>query len=95
MKAARCLFSGVCRKSVFVRAKARTTAEVRLDELNGLPDEVIDILALKRAGVVAQQTLRAKVFASGELAKAVKLKGIGVTKGARAAVEKAGGSIED
>ncbi|MDP7094224.1 MAG: uL15m family ribosomal protein, partial [Gammaproteobacteria bacterium] len=42
-----------------------------------------------------QQTTRAKVFASGEIDKAVKLKGVGVTKGARAAIEKAGGSIEE
>jgi large subunit ribosomal protein L15 len=79
----------------FRSAKARTYAEVRLNELNSIADEVIDLLALKRAGVIAQQTTRAKVFASGELTKAVKLKGVGVTKGAREAVEKAGGSIED
>jgi large subunit ribosomal protein L15 len=79
----------------FRSAKARTYAEVRLNELNSIADEVIDLLALKRAGVIAQQTTRAKVFASGELTKAVKLKGVGVTKGAREAVEKAGGSIEE
>jgi large subunit ribosomal protein L15 len=79
----------------FRSAKARTYAEVRLNELNSIEDEVIDLLALKRAGVIAQQSTRAKVFASGELTKAVKLKGVGVTKGAREAVEKAGGSIEE
>lgn len=79
----------------FRSAKARTYAEVRLNELNKVEDEVIDILALKRAGIVAQQTTRAKVFASGELSKAVRLKGVGVTKGAREAIEKAGGSIEE
>lgn len=79
----------------FRSAKARTYAEVRLNELNSIEDEVIDLLALKRAGVIAQQTTRAKVFASGELTKAVKLKGVGVTKGAREAVEKAGGNIEE
>jgi large subunit ribosomal protein L15 len=79
----------------FRSAKALTYAEVRLDELNAVQDEVIDVLALKRAGVIAQQATRAKVFASGEVSKAVKLKGIGVTKGARAAIEKAGGSIEE
>ena len=79
----------------FRSAKARTYAEVRLNELNGVTDEVVDLLALKRAGVIAQQTTRAKVFASGEVTKAVKLKGVGVTKGAREAIEKAGGSIED
>ena len=79
----------------FRSAKARTYAEVRLTELNAVTDEVIDLLALKRAGVIAQQTTRAKVFASGEVTKALKLKGVGVTKGAREAIEKAGGSIED
>jgi large subunit ribosomal protein L15 len=79
----------------FRSAKARTYAEVRLTELNAVTDEVIDLLALKRAGVIAQQTTRAKVFASGEVTKAVKLQGVGVTKGAREAIEKAGGSIED
>jgi large subunit ribosomal protein L15 len=79
----------------FRSAKARSYAEVRLGELASVEDEVIDILALKRAGIVAQQTTRAKVFASGVIDKAVKLKGVGVTKGARTAIEKAGGSIED
>lgn len=79
----------------FRSAKARRYAEVRLDELNGVQDAVIDILALQKAGVVPQLTDRVKVFASGEVTRAVKLKGIGVTKGARAAIEKAGGSIED
>lgn len=79
----------------FRSAKARTYAEVRLGELNAIEDDVIDMLALKRAGVIAQEATRAKVFASGEVSKAVKLKGVGVTKGARAAIEQAGGSIED
>jgi len=79
----------------FRSAKAKTYAEVRLNELAGVEDDVIDLLALKRANVIAQQTTRAKVFASGEITKAVKLKGVGVTKGARAAIEAAGGSIED
>ena len=79
----------------FRSAKARTYAEVRLDELAKVDDDVIDLLALKRAGIIAQRALRAKVFASGEIDKAVKLKGVGVTKGARAAIEKAGGSIEE
>ncbi|MEJ2138188.1 MAG: 50S ribosomal protein L15 [Gammaproteobacteria bacterium] len=79
----------------FRSAKARTYAEVRLSELNAVEDDIIDMLALKRAGVIAQEATRAKVFASGEVSKAVKLKGVGVTKGARAAIEQAGGSIED
>jgi large subunit ribosomal protein L15 len=79
----------------FRSAKARTYAEVRLSELAGVEDDVIDMLALKRANVIPQQSTRAKVFASGEISKAVKLKGVGVTKGARTAIEAAGGSIEE
>ena len=79
----------------FRSAKALTYAEVRLSELNAIEDSEIDLLALKRAGIIAQQSTRAKVFASGEVSKAVKLKGVGVTKGARVAIEKAGGSIEE
>jgi large subunit ribosomal protein L15 len=79
----------------FRSAKARTYAEVRLSELAGVEDDVIDMLALKRANVIPQQSTRAKVFASGEISKAVKLKGVGVTKGAREAIEKAGGSVEE
>jgi large subunit ribosomal protein L15 len=79
----------------FRSAKALTYAEVRLSELNAIEDDVVDLLSLKRAGVIAQQTTRAKIFASGEVSRAVKVKGVGVTKGARAAIEKAGGSIED
>ena len=79
----------------FRSAKAKTYAEVRLNELVGVEDDVIDLLALKKANVIPQQTTRAKVFASGEITKAVKLKGVGVTKGARAAIEAAGGSIEE
>ena len=53
------------------------------------------MLSLKKAGVIPQQTTRAKIFASGEISTKVKVKGVGVTKGARAAIEAAGGSIED
>ena len=79
----------------FRSAAARTYAEVRLGELAGIEDEGIDILALKKAGIVPQQTTRAKIFLSGELDKAVKVKGVRVTKGAKEAIEKAGGSIEE
>jgi large subunit ribosomal protein L15 len=78
----------------FISQKASETAEVRLHELAGITDAVIDLASLKRAGVVPQQTLRAKVIASGTIAGAVKLQGIAVTPGARKAIEAAGGSIE-
>jgi large subunit ribosomal protein L15 len=54
----------------------------------------IDILALKQAGVIPESALTAKVILSGKIERAVRLKGIGVTKGAKAAIEAAGGSIE-
>ena len=73
---------------------AKYSAEVRLHELAIPTDEVIDLDVLKKLNLVAAFTTKAKVILSGELDKAVKLKGIAVTKGARAAIEKAGGSIE-
>jgi large subunit ribosomal protein L15 len=79
----------------FRSAKALTYAEIRLSELNAIEDDTIDLLTLKRAGVIPQQTTRAKIFASGEVSKALKIQGVGVTKGAKAAIEKAGGSIAD
>ncbi|HED40761.1 MAG TPA: 50S ribosomal protein L15 [Chromatiales bacterium] len=76
------------------RVKA-SRAEVRLHELDAVEADVIDLDALKAANIVPQQTLKAKVIASGELSRAVTLRGINVTKGARAAIEAAGGKIED
>jgi len=72
----------------------RTRAEVRLGELAKVEGAVIDLEALTKAGVVPAGTERAKVVLSGELKKAVTLKGVGATKGARAAIEAAGGKIE-
>lgn len=74
---------------------ARVTAEIRTSELNGLEDGVIDLDALKRAGLITRNILRAKVFLSGDLSKAVTIKGLAVTKGAREAIEKAGGKVEE
>jgi large subunit ribosomal protein L15 len=79
----------------FRSAMKRLRAEVRLHELGGIEAAVIDLAALKSAGIVPQAADQAKVVLSGELKKAVTLKGIGLTKGARAAVEAAGGKIED
>jgi large subunit ribosomal protein L15 len=73
----------------------RTRAEVRLDELAKVDAAVIDLLALKTAKVIAQEIQQAKVILSGKITKAVTLKGVGVTKGARAAIEAAGGKVED
>ncbi len=73
----------------------KRTAEVRLGELAKVEGDVIDLEALKKANIVAKHVLRAKVFLSGTLEKAVTLKGVAVTKGAKAAIAKAGGKVED
>jgi len=72
----------------------RTRAEVRLGELARVKAEVVDLAALVAAGVVPEGTERAKVVLSGEIKKALTLKGVSATKGARAAIEAAGGKIE-
>jgi len=73
---------------------AKYSAELRLHELE-LPEvDVVDMDALKKANLVPAFTTKVKVIKSGEIKKAVKLKGLAVTKGAREAIEKAGGSIE-
>lgn len=79
----------------FTSRIGRVTAEVRLAELNKVEADVIDIAALQAADIVSGNTKRAKIFLSGELTKAVTLKGLAVTKGAKAAIEAAGGKIQD
>ena len=74
---------------------ARLTAELRLHELAIPEADVIDIDVLKKANLVPAVVTKVKVIKSGEIDKAVTLKGIAVTKGAREAIEKAGGKIED
>jgi len=71
----------------------RISAEVRTAELNKVDAEVIDVAALRKANLITAGTLRVKVMLSGDVTRAVTLKGIGVTKGARAAIEAAGGKI--
>jgi large subunit ribosomal protein L15 len=70
-------------------------AEVRLHELEKVEGAVVDLEALKKAGVVPPSTERAKVVLSGAIKKAVTLKGVAATKGARAAIEAAGGKVEE
>jgi large subunit ribosomal protein L15 len=79
----------------FTSRISRTTAQVRLGELNAVEGELIDLAALKNADLINEDIARARVFLSGELNKSVTLKGIAVTKGAREAIEKAGGKVED
>ena len=74
---------------------ARITAELRLNELELVEGDVVDVNSLRKANVISKNIKRAKVIASGEINKAVTLKGIRATAGARAAIEAAGGKIED
>jgi large subunit ribosomal protein L15 len=69
-------------------------AEVRLDELAKIDGSVIDLDALKKANIIPTFADRAKIVLSGEIKKVVSVKGIGATKGAREAIEKAGGTVE-
>lgn len=72
-----------------------TTAEIRLSDLADVEATVIDLAALKQANLAPAQALQAKVYLSGSLSKAVTLKGIRATKGARAAIEQSGGKVEE
>ena len=71
------------------------TDEIRLHELNNIDADVIDLQALQQANLISKSIQRVKVMASGKLEKAVTLKGIRVTKGAREAIEAAGGKVEE
>jgi large subunit ribosomal protein L15 len=72
----------------------RVTAEVRLSELSKIEGEIIDIAALKQANVIKRSIRRARIVLSGGIDRAVTVQGLGVTKGAREAIEAAGGRIE-
>jgi large subunit ribosomal protein L15 len=71
----------------------RSTAEVRTSELNAIEADVIDVAALQKANIVAKNIKRVKVMLSGDVTKAVNLNGLRVSKGAREAIEAAGGTI--
>ena len=79
----------------FTSRKAMVTAEIRLSDLQLIEGDVIDLNVLKAANVIGPQIEYAKVFLSGELTRAVTVRGLRVTKGARAAIEAAGGKIEE
>ncbi|MDA0665602.1 MAG: 50S ribosomal protein L15 [Proteobacteria bacterium] len=80
-------------KRGFTSPFGRFTQEVRLSEIQKLPIDEIDLLALKQAGVVSELTRHAKVILSGSISRRVTLQGLGVTAGAKAAVEAAGGVV--
>jgi large subunit ribosomal protein L15 len=81
-------------KRGFVSLTANDTVQVRLSDLQRLGVDTVDLLVLKQAGIVRGGALAAKIFLSGEITIPVKLTGLLVTKGARSAIEAAGGSIE-
>lgn len=81
-------------KRGFVSHLRKDTAEVRLGDIQKLTADVIDLAVLKTAGVVPFPALRAKVILAGEIKRKVALKGLLVSKGARAAIEAAGGNVE-
>ena len=82
-------------KRGFRSQKRADTARVRLQELNALSVQVIDLQALKDAGIAPILATSAKVYLQGEISKSVTLKGISVSKGAKAAIEAAGGKVEE
>ena len=81
-------------KRGFRSAMSKTMQEIRLHELNNVEGDVVDLAALRSAGLISAGISRAKVVVSGEVTKKVTLRGIGATKGAKDAIEKAGGTVE-
>jgi large subunit ribosomal protein L15 len=81
-------------KRGFASRTARYNAEVRLYHIAALDADVIDVETLKKAGVVRHDVKKVKVINTGEVGRAVTLKGLAVTKGAQAAIEAAGGKVE-
>ncbi len=79
----------------FRSRKKQYVAEIRLHELAKVEADVVDLNVLKEAGIIGHKIKRAKVILSGELNKVVTVKGLGVTRGAKSAIESAGGSIVD
>lgn len=79
----------------FTSRISRVTAEIRLSELNKVEGDVVSVESLRSAGLINNNITRAKVFLSGDLKKAVTVKGLRITKGALAAVEAAGGKVEE
>lgn len=79
----------------FTSRQQRYVAEIRLNELAKVEGDVVDLAALKKADIIREEIREAKVILSGELDRAVTVKGLRVTKGAREAITAAGGKVED
>ncbi len=82
-------------KRGFISLDRAFKAEVRLSDIQALPVDTVDMLVLKQSGLVSQMTRSAKVMLAGEIDRPIKLVGIAATKGARAAIEAAGGSLAE
>lgn len=82
-------------KRGFTSLTHRFCEEVRLNELQGLAADEIDLNVLKAANIVSPRAMAARVILSGEISRKVVVRGLGVTKGAKAAIEAAGGSVEE
>ncbi|RQW78951.1 MAG: 50S ribosomal protein L15 [Geobacter sp.] len=80
-------------KRGFVSLSRNFKSEVRLSDLSNLPVEAVDLLVLKQAGLVSEMTKTVKVILAGEITRAIKVSGLLVTKGAKQAIEAAGGSV--
>ena len=79
----------------FTSRVARVTAEIRTGELNAIKADVVDLASLRAAGLINNTIERARVFLSGDVTRAVTVKGLAVSKGARQAIEAAGGKVEE
>ena len=79
----------------FTSKIAMTTAEVRLSELNKIEGDVVSVETLKAANIIRGDMKRARIILSGEVTRALTFKGVKVTKGAKQAIEAAGGSVEE
>lgn len=79
----------------FTSRIGRVSDQIRVGELASIESDVIDLAAIKAAGLVNSNILQVKVFLQGEINKAVTVKGLRVSAGARAAIEAAGGKVED
>jgi len=82
-------------KRGFTSLTKEFVGEVRLADIEKLPVDEVDLLALKQAGLVGELTRSAKIIATGEIKRKVVVKGLGATKNARAAIEAAGGSFAE
>jgi large subunit ribosomal protein L15 len=79
----------------FTSRKSLVKAEIRLNELDKVEGDVVDLAALEKANIITSTVKHAKIILSGEVSRAFKIKGLKATKGARAAIEAKGGSIEE